>query len=246
MVLEAINIGKTYNKRKVVKDVSLKVEPTQVVGLLGSNGAGKTTTFYIMTGLISPSSGLIQLEQKNITKLPIHKRVKLGIGYIPQETSVFEKLTVENNLIGVLQFYKKSKKEIQKITTSLLEDLNIIHLRKELAFSLSGGEKKRLEIARALTTNPQFILMDEPFAGVDPIAIDSIHILIKDLTKKNIGVLITDHNAQEILQIVDKVYLMNEGEILISGTAEQIVNNKLAQKYYFGEDFSFNKSTIKK
>lgn len=239
MALEVKGLVKIYNKRKVVKDISLRLSSSEIIGLLGSNGAGKTTIFYMITGLIAPDMGKISLHDKDITKLPLHKRANLGIGYIPQETSIFEKLSVEDNLIGILQFYKFTKKEIKNRTEKLLEELQISHLKKQLAYSLSGGEKKRLEIARALTIEPEFILMDEPFAGVDPIAIDEINNLIISLTKRNIGILITDHNAQEVLQIANKIYLMNNGVILANGTPKQIVENPLAKNYYFGNN-SYN------
>ena len=238
-MLEAKNLEKFYREKQVVKKVSLQVKSNQIVGLLGSNGAGKTTTFYMVMGLITPSHGQVFLNGVDITKKPIHKRARMGIGYIPQETSIFEKLSVENNIIGVLQFYLSSKKKIAQRCTELLEELGLEKLRKSLAISLSGGEKKRLEIARAMVNEPKFILMDEPFAGVDPIAIESIHELMYSLVKKNIGILITDHNAKEILRIVDRVFLMNNGEILTEGTPETITKHPLAKKYYFGSHFSF-------
>lgn len=240
MDLEAKNLRKFYYKKEVVKKVSLKIEPSQIVGLLGSNGAGKTTTFYMVMGMLKPDDGEIFLGGKNITKYPLYKKAQLGIGYIPQETSVFEKLSVENNIIGVLQFQRLSKKEILQKTERLLEEFKIIHLRKQLAISLSGGEKRRLEVARALANNPKFILMDEPFAGVDPIAIEDIHQLLKALAEKKIGILITDHNAKELLRIVSKIYLMNNGSILDEGAPQKILKNPLAKKYYFGEHFQIN------
>ena len=238
-MLEAKCLEKFYGEKHVVKKVSLQVKPSQIVGLLGSNGAGKTTTFYMVMGLIIPNHGKIFLNGTDISKKPIHKRARMGIGYIPQETSIFEKLSVEDNIIGVLQFYASSKKKIAQRCTELLEELGLEKLRKSLAISLSGGEKKRLEIARAMVNEPKFILMDEPFAGVDPIAIESIHELMYSLVKKNIGILITDHNAKEILRIVDRVFLMNNGEILTEGTPETITKHPLAKKYYFGSHFSF-------
>ena len=193
----------------------------------------------MVMGLIAPNRGQVFLNGENITRKPIHKRARMGIGYIPQETSIFEKLTVENNIIGVLQFYTSSKKKIAQRCTELLEELGLENLRFFLlAISLSGGEKKRLEIARAMVSNPKFILMDEPFAGVDPIAIESVHNLMHSLVKKNIGILITDHNAKEILRIVDKVFLMNDGEILTEGNPETITEHPLAKKYYFGSHFT--------
>lgn len=237
MSLEIKNLRKFYYKKEVVKAVSLKIEPSQIVGLLGSNGAGKTTTFYMVMGMLKPDSGEIFLDGKNITKYPLYKKARLGIGYIPQETSVFEKLSVENNILGVLQFQRLNKKEILQRTQELLEEFKIIHLSKQLALSLSGGEKRRLEIARALANNPKFILMDEPFAGVDPIAIEDIHQLLQTLIKKKIGILITDHNAKELLRIVNKIYLMNNGSILDDGSPQEVVKNPLARKYYFGEHF---------
>ncbi len=238
MNLVADNLTKKYHKKEIVKGVSLRVCPSEIVGLLGSNGAGKTTTFYMVMGLLRPDSGKIYLANQDITNQPLYKKARLGISYIPQETCIFEKLSVENNIIGVLQFQSLSKKIILQKTTELLEEFKIAHLRKQLALSLSGGEKKRLEIARALVNNPKFILMDEPFAGVDPIAIDDLHKLLKKLVKKKIGILITDHNAKEILRIVDKIYLMNDGVILDQGTPKQVLQNPLAKKYYFGEQFT--------
>ena len=238
MNLVADNLTKKYHKKEIVKGVSLRVCPSEIVGLLGSNGAGKTTTFYMVMGLLRPDSGKIYLANQDITNQPLYKKARLGISYIPQETCIFEKLSVENNIIGVLQFQSLSKKIILQKTTALLEEFKIAHLRKQLALSLSGGEKKRLEIARALVNNPKFILMDEPFAGVDPIAIDDLHKLLKKLVKKKIGILITDHNAKEILRIVDKIYLMNDGVILDQGTPKQVLQNPLAKKYYFGEQFT--------
>ena len=241
MSLETKDLRKFYYKKEVVKAVSLKIETSQIVGLLGSNGAGKTTTFYMVMGMLKPDSGEIFLDGKNITKYPLYKKAQLGIGYIPQETSVFEKLSVENNIIGVLQFHQRNKKDILRRTQELLEEFKIIHLRKQLALSLSGGEKRRLEIARSLANNPKFILMDEPFAGVDPIAIEGIHQLLQTLIKKKIGILITDHNAKELLRIVNKIYLMNNGSILDEGTPQEVLKNPLAQKYYFGEHFKIEK-----
>ena len=238
MNLVADNLTKKYHKKEIVKGVSLRVCPSEIVGLLGSNGAGKTTTFYMVMGLLRPDSGKIYLANQDITNQPLYKKARLGISYIPQETCIFEKLSVENNIIGVLQFQSLSKKIILQKTTELLEEFKIAHLRKQLALSLSGGEKKRLEIARALVNNPKFILMDEPFAGVDPIAIEDLHKLLKKLVKKKIGILITDHNAKEILRIVDKIYLMNDGVILDQGTPKQVLQNPLAKKYYFGEQFT--------
>ena len=238
MSLEVRNLEKIYYKKKVVKNVSISIKPSEIIGLLGSNGAGKTTTFYMIMGIIPPNKGSIYLYGQNITQYPLYKKARMGIGYIPQVNSLFEKLSVEDNIIGVLQFQKLAKKERVKKTNDLLEEFKISHLKKQLTLSLSGGEKRRLEIARALANNPKFILMDEPFAGVDPLAIEDIHNLLQTLIKKKIGVLITDHNAKEILRIVHKIYLMNDGMILDKGPPEKILKNHLAKKYYFGEKFS--------
>ncbi|MBU2513226.1 LPS export ABC transporter ATP-binding protein [bacterium] len=238
MKLETSNLVKIYNKRTVVKNVSFQISQGEVVGLLGANGAGKTTSFYMVVGIIRPNSGHITIDKKDITSLPMYKRARCGIGYLPQEASVFRKMTVEENLYAVLQTLKLSKKEQTRRVDNLLEDLRIQHIRKNKGFSLSGGERRRVEIARALATEPHFMLLDEPFAGVDPIAVIDIQEVINELAARNIGILITDHNVRETLGITDRAYIMNDGEILVDGTPEYIVNNELAKKVYLGENFT--------
>lgn len=237
MQLETRKLTKSYNKRTVVRNVSFKMTRGEVVGLLGANGAGKTTSFYMVVGIIPPNSGKIFLDGKDITSLPMYKRARNGIGYLPQEASVFQKLSVEDNLFAILETLKLTKKEQDKICDGLLEDLRIKHIRKNKGFSLSGGERRRVEIARALVTRPNFMLLDEPFAGVDPIAVLDIQEVIRELAERNIGVLITDHNVRETLGITDRAYIMNDGEIIVEGTPKYIVNNELAKKVYLGENF---------
>lgn len=237
MQLETRKLTKSYNKRTVVRNVSFKMTRGEVVGLLGANGAGKTTSFYMVVGIIPPNSGKIFLDGKDITSLPMYKRARNGIGYLPQEASVFQKLSVEDNLFAILETLKLTKKEQDKICDGLLEDLRIKHIRKNKGFSLSGGERRRVEIARALVTRPNFMLLDEPFAGVDPIAVLDIQDVIRELAERNIGVLITDHNVRETLGITDRAYIMNDGEIIVEGTPKYIVNNELAKKVYLGENF---------
>ena len=238
MKLETHNLVKIYNKRTVVKDVSFHISQGEVVGLLGANGAGKTTSFYMVVGIIRPNAGTITIDDEDITSLPMYRRARQGIGYLPQEASVFRKMTVEENLFAVLQTMKLSKKKQKARAESLLEDLRIQHIRKSRGYSLSGGERRRVEIARALATEPSFMLLDEPFAGVDPIAVIDIQEVISELAGRNIGILITDHNVRETLGITDRAYIMNDGEILVDGTPEYIVNNELAKKVYLGENFS--------
>ncbi len=238
MKLETSNLVKIYNKRTVVKDVSFQISQGEVVGLLGANGAGKTTSFYMVVGIIRPNSGRITIDGDDLTSLPMYKRARCGIGYLPQEASVFRKMTVEENLYAVLQTLKLPKKKQTERVDSLLEDLRIQHIRKNRGYSLSGGERRRVEIARALATEPHFMLLDEPFAGVDPIAVIDIQEVINELAARNIGILITDHNVRETLGITDRAYIMNDGEILVDGTPEFIVNNELAKKVYLGENFS--------
>lgn len=237
MLLETKNLVKVYSKRTVVKDVSFNISQGEVVGLLGANGAGKTTSFYMVVGVVRPTSGQIFLDGKSITSLPMYKRARCGIGYLPQEASIFRKLTVEENLYAILQTMKLSKKEQDKKVDQLLDELHIQHIRKGKGFSLSGGERRRVEIARALVTDPAFILLDEPFAGVDPIAVLDIQAVIRELSERNIGILITDHNVRETLGITDRAYIMNAGEIMVEGTPDFIVNNRLARKVYLGENF---------
>ena len=236
--LKVENIAKRYGKRKVVNNVSLDVKSGEVVGLLGPNGAGKTTTFYSIIGLIKPDKGKIFINDKDITRLPMYMRARLGIGFLPQESSVFRKLTVEENLLCVLEFIEKDKKKRKEIAEKLLLRFGIAHLRNNLAYTLSGGERRRVEIARALCTNPRFLLMDEPFTGIDPITQKEIQKIILELKEDGIGILITDHNVRETLEITDRAYLMYDGRILLSGDRDTVIKDLTAKKVYFGEDFS--------
>ncbi|OGH02050.1 MAG: LPS export ABC transporter ATP-binding protein [Candidatus Lambdaproteobacteria bacterium RIFOXYD1_FULL_56_27] len=238
MLLETRDLIKTYGKRTVVKGVSFSIKQGEVVGLLGANGAGKTTSFYMVVGVVRPSSGQIFLDNQEITGLAMYKRARLGLGYLPQEASVFRKLTVEQNLMAILETLGLTKGEQQKKADQILDDLHIQHIRKNKGFSLSGGERRRVEIARALVTDPKFMLLDEPFAGVDPIAVIDIQGVIKDLLARNIGILITDHNVRETLGIVDRAYIMNDGLILVDGTPAEIIQNETAKKVYLGEHFT--------
>jgi len=240
-ILSCKNLKKIYNKREVVKSSTLEVKQGEIVGLLGPNGAGKTTTFYMIVGLIRPNEGDVFLDKEKITELPMYQRARKGIGYLPQEASVFRKLTVEENILGVLEFTSMSKKERQEKTDRMLEDLNIAHIRKSMGYALSGGERRRTEIARALALDPKFILLDEPFAGVDPIAVEDIQQIVEGLVKRNIGVLITDHNVHETLSITDHAYLLFDGSIFMQGTPEQIAENAEARKLYLGEKFSLER-----
>lgn len=233
----ARNLKKTYNGREVVKNVSIDVERGEVVGLLGPNGAGKTTSFYMMVGLVKADKGEINLDSENVTELPLHIRAKKGIGYLPQEASVFRELSVEENIFSVLEVRDLSDKERRNALDDLIRDFGLDHIRKSKGRELSGGERRRVEIARSLALNPKFILLDEPFAGVDPLAVGDIQSIIKRLKQKNIGVLITDHNVRETLGIVDRAYIMSQGELLVSGTPDEIVNNEIARKFYLGEEF---------
>ena len=239
--LEVISIAKSYDKRAVLTDISLHVAKGEVLGLLGPNGAGKTTSFYIMTGLIAPNSGQVMLDGQDITQLPMYRRARLGIGYLPQEASVFRNLTVEENLMAVLEMTDLPKNEQKEKMEGLLEEFSITHIRKNKGMVLSGGERRRTEIARALAIDPKFVLLDEPFAGVDPIAVEEIQILIGQLKKKNIGVLITDHNVNETLSITDRAYLMFEGSLLKSGTAEELAEDEKVRKVYLGKNFELKR-----
>jgi lipopolysaccharide export system ATP-binding protein len=236
-LLHAESLRKRYKSRTVVQDVSLEVSSGEVIGLLGPNGAGKTTCFYMIVGLAAADEGHIELDGRDLTHLPIHRRARLGISYLPQENSVFRKLTVEENVRAILELQGLATGEIEPRLTSLLKDLNIAHLRKHTALSLSGGERRRLEIARALGTQPSFILLDEPFAGVDPIAVLDIQRIIRFLKERDIGVLITDHNVRETLGICDRAYIINEGKVLASGHPEEIVYNDSVRRVYLGENF---------
>lgn len=240
MLLSAKHLEKSFRKRKVVKDVSLDVKTGEVVGLLGPNGAGKTTVFYMMVGLIPADHGEIYLDDQNMTHLPMYRRARRGIGYLPQEPSVFRKLTVEENLLAILETLDYSPSERQERLQFLLKELNISHLSKNKAYALSGGERRRVEITRALVTSPHFLLLDEPFAGIDPIAIIDIQKIIGQLKAKGIGILITDHNVQETLEITDRSYIISEGEILESGTSLDIANSSKAKAIYLGEKFRFH------
>ena len=236
--LEAIDLAKAYKGRQVVKSVSLHLQSGDIVGLLGPNGAGKTTCFYMIVGLVANDSGQIKLDQQNIDHLPIHHRASCGIGYLPQEASVFRALSVEDNIMAVLELRKDlDKNQRRQKLESLLGDFQIAHIRENKGIALSGGERRRVEIARALANEPQFILLDEPFAGVDPISVIDIQNIIRQLAERNIGVLITDHNVRETLGICDRAYVMGEGTILAEGTSEQILDNKIVRKIYLGEDF---------
>ncbi len=237
-LLRCERLRKRYKSRAVVQDVSLEVTSGEVVGLLGPNGAGKTTCFYMIVGLIAADSGRIHLEGRELTHLPIHARARLGISYLPQENSVFRKLTVEENVQAVLELQGVQRAEIEPRLQELLKDLNIAHLRKHAALSLSGGERRRLEIARALATRPAFILLDEPFAGVDPIAVLDIQRIIRFLKERQIGVLITDHNVRETLAITDRAYILHEGRVVVSGTANEIAASPVAREIYLGTRFA--------
>jgi len=238
MYIETTNLVKTYKGRNVVDGVSLRVEQGQVVGLLGPNGAGKTTTFYMIVGLERPNQGTIIINDQDVTAMPMYQRAGFGVGYLPQEASIFRKLTVEDNLMAILETTKLSAAERKDKAEKLLEEFNIIHVRKSMGSMLSGGERRRVEIARSLATDPAFILLDEPFAGIDPIAVADIQEVIGYLKQRGIGVLITDHNVRETLSIVDRAYILNEGKILIEGDSDTLANSEIARKFYLGENFS--------
>ena len=237
--LRTDNLVKKYGKRTVVDHVSIDVKQGEIVGLLGPNGAGKTTTFYMTVGLISPNSGNIYLNDRNITKDPVYRRAQLGIGYLAQEASVFRKLSVENNILAVLEMTNLTKQEQHERLESLLAEFRLQKVRKNLGDQLSGGERRRTEIARCLAINPKFIMLDEPFAGVDPIAVEDIQAIVYKLKEKNIGILITDHNAQETLRITDRAYLLFEGKILFQGTSEELAENPVVREKYLGRNFLF-------
>jgi lipopolysaccharide export system ATP-binding protein len=241
MILRADNIIKYYGKRAVVKGVSVQVKQGEIVGLLGPNGAGKTTSFYMMVGLVKPNEGAVYLDDTDITKLAMYKRAQMGIGYLAQEASVFRKMSVEDNILSVLEMTKLSKKEQLEKCESLLDEFSLKHVRKNKGDLLSGGERRRTEIARALATNPKFILLDEPFAGVDPIAVEDIQQIVAKLKDKNIGILITDHNVHETLKITDRAYLLFEGNILKQGTAEELAADEQVRKVYLGENFELRR-----
>jgi lipopolysaccharide export system ATP-binding protein len=241
MKLYTDNIFKKYKDRNVVNGVSVEVNQGEIVGLLGPNGAGKTTTFYMIVGLVKPDQGAVYLDDLEITNYPMYKRAQLGLGYLPQEVSVFRKLSVEDNIMAILEMTALSKIERKEKLEQLLEEFSLTHVRKNLGNRLSGGEKRRTEIARALATDPKFVLLDEPFAGVDPIAVEDIQQIVADLKKRNIGILITDHNVQETLSITNRAYLLFEGSILKSGTAEELASDEQVRKVYLGQNFVLRK-----
>jgi lipopolysaccharide export system ATP-binding protein len=237
-VLTASNLQKKYKKRLVVNDISLNVARGEIVGLLGPNGAGKTTCFYMIVGLIDQNSGRVCIDKEDISKLPIHGRANKGIGYLPQEPSIFKNLNVEQNILAILETKKSiAKKQRYTILEELLDEFNITHIRKSLGISLSGGERRRVEIARAIASDPKFILLDEPFAGVDPISVNDIKNVIYQLKQKNIGILITDHNVRETLDICERAYIIGEGKVIAEGTSKQILQNKRVQEVYLGDNF---------
>jgi lipopolysaccharide export system ATP-binding protein len=240
--LRTQDICKSYRGRTVVNGVSVEVSQGEIVGLLGPNGAGKTTSFYMMVGLVKPDSGHVFLDNIEITKLPMYKRAQLGLGYLPQEVSVFRKLSVEDNIMAILEMGPLNKAERIAKLERLLEEFSLTHVRKNLGNRLSGGEKRRTEIARALATDPKFVLLDEPFAGVDPIAVEDIQAIVSELKKRNIGILITDHNVQETLSITDRAYLLFEGKILKSGSAEELAADEQVRKVYLGQNFVLRRS----
>ena len=236
--LVAFRLMKSFKRRPVVRDVSLTVRRGEAVGLLGPNGAGKTTVFYMITGLIAADKGTIQLDGKDITHLPMYQRARLGLGYLPQESSIFRGLTVEENIRAVLELSIKGRKQRESKLCELLDEFQVTHLRHSPAVALSGGERRRVEIARALASNPQFMLLDEPFAGIDPIAINDIRQLVRQLTSRGIGVLITDHNVKETLELIDRALIIHEGQVLMEGTPHEVVNNRAVRELYLGERFS--------
>jgi len=244
MILRTENLVKSYRRRRVVDHVSVRVEQGEIVGLLGPNGAGKTTTFYMMVGLVRPEEGNIFLDDIDLTHQPMYKRAQAGLGYLPQEASIFRKMTVEDNIAAVLEFTRLSKKEQKEKLESLLEEFGLNQVRKNRGDLLSGGERRRTEIARALAVDPKFILLDEPFAGIDPIAVEDIQTIVARLKFKNIGILITDHNVQETLSITDSAYLLFEGRILKQGTAEELAADEQVRKVYLGRNFELRRKTF--
>ncbi len=241
MELRAEHLVKKYKNRKVVNDISVKVNQGEIVGLLGPNGAGKTTSFYMIVGLIKPNEGNIYLDDSDITDLPMYRRAQRGVGYLAQEASVFRKLSVEDNILAVLEMTNLTKKEQKEKVESLLEEFSLTHVRKNLGQVLSGGERRRTEIARVLAVDPNFVLLDEPFAGVDPIAVEEIQTIVAQLKNKNIGILITDHNVNETLSITDRAYLMFEGKLLKAGTAEELASDEQVRKVYLGKHFELKR-----
>jgi len=241
MILRSENLVKKYKNRTVANNVSVQVAQGEIVGLLGPNGAGKTTSFYMIVGMVKPNSGKIFLDDRDITNEPMYKRAQLGVGYLPQEASVFRKLSIEDNLRAVLEMTKLTKAEQEYKVESLLDEFALHHVRKNLGDQLSGGERRRTEIARALATDPKFILLDEPFAGVDPIAVEDIQSVVRKLKDKNIGILITDHNVHETLNITDRTYLLYAGEVIKSGSAEDLANDEMVRRVYLGANFELRK-----
>lgn len=239
MIIKTDNLVKTYNGRNVVNGVSIEVEQGSIVGLLGPNGAGKTTTFYMIVGIEKPNAGVVTLDGQDISALAMYERARAGIGYLPQEASIFTKLTVEENLMGILETTALSEEERENKMNNLIEEFRLGHVRKSIGTALSGGERRRVEIARALATDPAFILLDEPFAGIDPLAVADIQDMILHLSNRGIGILITDHNVRETLSIVDKAYILSEGTILLHGDSEAIANDPIAREKYLGRDFYY-------
>lgn len=238
--LVAEELSKSYKGRKVVDGVSIEVAKGEIVGLLGPNGAGKTTTFYMITGIVKPDAGRVFCNEQEITKEPIHRRADMGIGYLAQEPSVFRNLTVEENILAILEMKNQTKQEQMETVDRLLEEFKLTHVRKSLGYALSGGERRRVEIARTIANNPDFILLDEPFAGVDPIAVEDIQQIIRYLKERGLGILITDHSVRETLSITDKAYIMANGKVLIKGTPEEIANDETAKRIYLGENFKLD------
>jgi lipopolysaccharide export system ATP-binding protein len=240
-ILRAEGLNKSYGKKEVVRSVTIELKKGEIVGLLGPNGAGKTTTFYMLTGMIKPNAGKVFLNGIDVAKMPMYKRARNGLGYLPQEASVFRKLSVEDNIMAILQRVEKNAKKRAERLELLLDELKIRHIRKSMGYSLSGGERRRVEITRSLVTNPDFILLDEPFAGVDPVTIESIQSIVVGLKKKGIGVLITDHNVYETLKITDRAYILFDGKIMIEGSSEFLANDPTAKKMYLGENFKLHR-----
>lgn len=238
--LRVRNLRKSYRKRPVIRDVSLDLGRGEVVALLGPNGSGKTTCFYAIAGLISPEAGEVLIDGRNVTTLPMYRRAKLGIGYLPQEVSIFRGMSVEDNIMSILEISESDRHKRRERLEELLSDFSIEHLRRASALSLSGGERRRVEIARSLAANPKYLLLDEPFAGVDPIAVADIRTLVADLKKRGIGILITDHNVRETLEIVERAYILHDGVVLMSGTTEEVVNDENVRRVYLGQDFKIS------